>query len=145
MMARVLLALALAGFFVATASAEDIYKWVDAQGRLHFSSQPPKGVKAQKMVPRATKPAAAPAATWRQRLEQSNLRRLQTQQQERQDAKKQQQRTQRCLAARRALEILNRDQRLYRVNDQGEREYLNDEQRQSAKAATNQEVATYCQ
>jgi Domain of unknown function (DUF4124) len=135
----------IAGLLAAAASAEDMYKWVDADGHLHFGSTPPVGVKAQKMAPTATEPAAsAPTPSWRQQLEMSNIRRQQQRQQEEQSTKKQRQLTQRCVAAQRELDVLNHGGAVYRVNAQGKRDYMSDEQRQAAIAAANQRVAAYC-
>jgi hypothetical protein len=144
-MVKQALFLIVAGVVAAAAGAEDMYKWVDDQGQLHFGSRPPAGVKAQKMAPSAAEPAvAAPTPAWRQELEQSNLRHLHEQQQKEQDAKAQQQRARRCLAARQEFDILNKGRPIYRVDSQGEREYMSDEQRQAAIASANQRVVDNC-
>ena len=44
---------------IGSASAEPIYKWVDARGVTHFSAQPPQG-SAASLVPHAKQPPAAP-------------------------------------------------------------------------------------
>jgi len=47
----------------ATASASQVYKWVDAQGNTHFGAQPPQGQEATSVNTGVAppKPAAAPA------------------------------------------------------------------------------------
>ena len=140
----------IAGLIAAVAAhAEDVYKWVDDQGQVHFGSQPPAGVKARKMGASAAEPASEspqqPAqASWRQQLGKSNLQRLQKQQQDEQAAQKEQQLTQRCLSAQKEVDSLTRRGAVYRVNTQGEREYLSDAERQTALEAANQRVGTYC-
>jgi glutaredoxin len=57
-MLRALLALALLA--AATAPAQGLYRWSDAQGRIHYSSEPPPGVKAAEVRAR-TNTYAAPA------------------------------------------------------------------------------------
>jgi hypothetical protein len=146
-MKRTPLILIVIGLTSATgmASAEDVYKWVDADGHLHFGSQPPAQANARKMAPSSADPAAATSApTWQQQMGQAGVRRVQKQQREDQDARKQQELAQRCLSAQRSLDTLNRERPVYSVNGQGEREYLSDAQRQSAVAAANQRVAAYC-
>lgn len=127
------------------AAAEDVYKWVDADGQIHFGSRPPAGARATRMAPSSTEPApATPNANWQQQLGQSNMRRLQKQQSEEQDARKQQQMARRCQSAQESLDILTRGGAVYQVNSRGEREYLGDEQRQAAIASAHQRVAAYC-
>lgn len=60
MRAALLLALALCA---AGASAGDLYRWVDAEGRVQFGDAPPPGVKAEKLGIRSrpTDPAAQAA------------------------------------------------------------------------------------
>lgn len=47
----------------ATATAGQIYKWVDAQGNTHFGAQPPEGQAAAEVNPNITQPKIAPPAT----------------------------------------------------------------------------------
>lgn len=132
----------------ASAAAEDIYKWTDDDGHVHFGSQPPAGAKARKMAPAGSEPppaaTPAPAPNWQQRLGQSNVRQLEKRKKEEQDESNRQQLNQRCAAAQQSLDTLTHGGGVYRVNAQGEREFLSDEQRQAAIAAANQRVAAYC-
>jgi hypothetical protein len=139
--------LIIAGVVAAAISvhAEDIYKWVDGQGQVHFGSQPPMGAKAKRMNPSAPAQGAVdPASSWQQQLTRSNMRHLQKQQGEDQAARKQQQDNQRCLAARASVDSLNRGGAVYRLDSQGAREYFSEEERQAAMANANQRVAAYC-
>jgi glutaredoxin len=49
-MLRTLLVLVLLG--AASASAQALYRWTDAEGRIHYSSEPPPGTKATVVRPR---------------------------------------------------------------------------------------------
>lgn len=62
-MLRALLALVLLA--AAAASAQGLYRWTDAQGRIHYSSEPPPGAKATTVRPRVNSynaPAQSQAA-----------------------------------------------------------------------------------
>lgn len=129
------------------AGAEGVYKWVDAQGRTHFGSAPPPGQKTERLNSQTATPEAAPAQgnrSWQEQLDLSNQRRQQAREKEQASAKSEQENQQRCLAARRLLDSLQGGGARYRVNDQGERDYLDDNQRQAALDSASQRVATYC-
>jgi hypothetical protein len=146
MVIRLLVPVAIA-LLAGIASAEGVYKWVDAQGRTHFGSAPPPGQKTEKLNSQTATPAAAPTQggrSWQEQLELSNQRRQQAREAEQAGAKAEQENQQRCLAARRSLDSLQGGGARYRVNEQGERDYLDDNQRQAALDAASQRVATYC-
>lgn len=131
----------------APAGAEGVYKWVDAQGRTHFGGTPPPGQKTEPLHNQTATPQAAPAQggrSWQEQLDLSNQRRQQAQEKEQASAKAEQENQQRCLAARRSLDSLQGGGARYRINDQGERDYLDDSQRQAALDTASQRVATYC-
>ena len=55
----------LGGWYAASASAQQVYKWTDAQGVVHYTTTPPpKDQQAEtvKLAPEPSAPAAAPAA-----------------------------------------------------------------------------------
>jgi hypothetical protein len=132
---------------VLPAAAEGVYKWVDAQGRTHFGSAPPPGQRTEQLSSHSAAPDAAPAQgnrSWQEQLELSNQRREQVREKQQAEARSEQDNRQRCLAAREALESLDRGGARYYLNAQGEREYINDTQRQAARDTASQRVATYC-
>lgn len=146
MVTRHLLPLAFV-LMVAPAAAEGVYKWVDAQGRTHFGSTPPPGQKTEQLNSQSGTAEAAPAQggrSWQEQLDLSNQRRQQTHEKEQASAKADQESQQRCLAARRMLDSLQGGGARYRINDQGERDYLDDNQRQAELDMARQRAATYC-
>lgn len=146
MVIRHLLPLVLA-LVVAPAAAEGVYKWVDAQGRTHFGSRPPPGQKTEELGGSASAPEAVPAQggrSWQEQLELSNQRRQLAREKEQATAKSEQEGRQRCLAARNALDSLDSGGARYYLNAQGERQYIDDAQRQAARDQAAQRVATYC-
>lgn len=146
MVIRHLLPVAFA-LIVAPAAADGVYKWVDAQGRTHFGSAPPPGQRTERVSTNAAndKATQAPSSrSWQDQLELSNQRRQQVREKEQADERAQQENRQRCLSARESLNSLERGGARYYLNAQGEREYLDDSQRQAERDAAAQRVATYC-
>lgn len=129
-----------------SACAEGVHKWVDAQGHVHFGDTPPVGQKTERVNVSATPAQAAPAQgkDWQEQLQLSNQRRQQERDKEQAAAKRQRENDQRCIAARNVVDSLERGGARYRLNTQGEREYLDDNQRLAARDAAQQRVAAYC-
>jgi hypothetical protein len=130
-----------------SACAEGVHKWKDAQGHVHFGDTPPVGQKTERVDVGTTPAQAAPAQgkDWQEQLQLSNQRRQQERDKEQVAAKHQRENDQRCIAARNVVDSLDRGGARYRLNTQGEREYLDDSQRQAARDAAHQRVAAYCQ
>jgi hypothetical protein len=121
-----LLGLALAAMTV-SASAQ-VYEWRDAQGRLIYGDMPPVGVDAKLIRGASIRPAPAPgqegaaaepepAADEDETPQETIARGLAAV------------RDQACGQARGQLAALESEERIARVNAQGEREFLTDEQR----------------
>jgi len=156
-MKKILLILSI----LASASAfAGLNKWVDADGKVHYSDQPPPA-NVEATVLRSTTGAAAPAAagdaaasgvpatpkTFAER--EAELKKAQQARQEAaaKAAKEQADaaaKMESCTAARKNLSMLEEGMRMVEINDKGERYYLNDEQRQQRIAKAQQDVSTYC-
>jgi hypothetical protein len=134
-------------FMAGSACAEGVHKWVDAQGRVHFGDTPPAGQKTERINVSAPPVQAEPtqARDWQEQLQLSNQRRQLEREKEQVAAKRQRENDQRCIAARNVVDSLERGGARYRINAQGEREYLDDNQRQATRDAARQRVAAYCQ
>jgi hypothetical protein len=145
----VLLSLVLSS---AAVSAE-MYRWVDSQGRVHYSDEPPPaGAKSSKTVtppPPSYSPSgeAAKPKTWQEkdvefRQRQSTQAEAQAKKEkEEADAK---QKKQNCEIARKQLQTIESGQRISDINEKGEREYLDDAARQKALEDARRTVDTWC-
>lgn len=144
----VLLSLALS-----SAVCAEMYRWVDSQGRVHYSDEPPPaGAKSSKTVtppPPSYSPAgeAAKPKTWQEK--DMEFRQRQSTQAEAQAKKEKaeadaKQKKQNCEIARKQLQILESGQRVSDVNAAGEREYLDDAARQKAIEDARRTVDTWC-
>lgn len=134
------------------AFASDIYKWTDEDGTVHYGDRPAAGSERLDIVSRPTDPEAAKASYERfvaaepeqpaseeaaQPAEEPSLTRAERIQQRQELAEK-------CADARERLQRHLVARRIYRVNDAGERVYLDDAQTQAAKEKAQQKVDEFC-
>jgi hypothetical protein len=148
-----LIALLVALFFVAGA----VYKWVDDQGKVHYSDKPPPGREAQ-VVPLAPGPTTEQQAQAEQRLRairESAQREATTREAERvhetqQQAAQQSQTAaaalavQICADARVQRMTLDLQVPVYRRGRGGGRTFMADADRPAAKKSLDETIATYC-
>lgn len=129
-------------------------KWVDADGKVHYSDQPPPpNVKAQTLRmtsdAAAPTPASAPAAPKTIAEREADMKKAQqakeeaadkgAKEQARLDAEKEY-----CDAAQKNLLLLLEGTRMVDIDASGERSYLSDEQRQQRIEKVRQDIGTYC-
>ncbi|HEX8961354.1 MAG TPA: DUF4124 domain-containing protein [Rhodocyclaceae bacterium] len=137
----------LAGVACSQVLAET-YKWVDANGRTHFSDAPPADRPAApiKLRPLAPAQALVPAPTrdWRTELQEYNVRHAQEEAQQRVAEQNSRNQARECAMARGELDLLHRG-RVFRYDANGERQYLNDKEIPAAIEATQERVGRYCQ
>ena len=130
------------------ASAQQIWKWRDAQGQVHVSDHPPPAGASVLQKPSGTPitaadlganatsapaAAAAPAASGAKPAVDPELARRKAEADKKkadllaqQQAQQKQLAQQQCAAAREQLRVLGSGVRIVRVNDKGEREYMDD-------------------
>ena len=137
-------------------SAQQIYKWTDAQGQVHYTTEPPPGgAKPQKSL--AVPPSLAPAASgngkasapksfaekeleFRQRrIAAEEARAKQAQEQAAQKDKQQN-----CQQAQAQLRALQSGARVAKFNEKGERVYLEDSQREQEIQAAQKAADSWC-
>lgn len=136
------------------APAQQVYKWVDAQGVTHYtSSPPPPGVAAKVLqAPPVPTPPASTANPAQRQIDQAkrlSAEREQAEASQRQarDAAQQAQATQlaECANARQQLDAVSRGGPVFRYNTTGGRDYLPDSERDAEIARWQQQVNTLCQ
>ncbi len=152
MRAAVLLTGVLMLGIMSSASGEVIYKWVDNEGVTHFSEAPPPGVAAEPTSIRTrytnrqalqarldTAAAQSTAVATRRQHEKEQAAEDKT------AAKSNEQtRTENCERAKTRLLTYNTARRLYRPLENGEREYLTDEELDSERAEAEKLVNDFC-
>ena len=149
----VLLVLASASAFAA------VSKWVDAEGRVHYSDKPPPGMNAEILRP-ASEPdntrvtsgvagASTPATPKTIAEREAELKKAQQAKQAEAEktAKKQaadETRKANCDTAQQNLRTLQEGIRMIEVNANGERSYLDDKQRQQRIEKAQQDISNLC-
>ncbi len=133
-------------------SAQTIYKWVDTEGVTHFSARPPQNVEAERTAIRlrqsnrqalqaridSTSQRNAAVAT-RKKLEKEQATEDQAN-----IAEDKKIRADNCEKARTNLLTYNTARRLYRPQESGDREYLDDAELDSERAAAQKLVDEWC-
>ena len=161
-MKRLSVAILLALCVSLPASAQ-LYKWVDADGRVQYSDKPPPGnIKAEKLSApaRAAAPAASDAkgaapkdaakagpkstAEQEQAFRKRQLDAAKAQEEEGQKQAQARERTENCRRAQAALSNLQIGGRLARVDEKGERVYMDDQQIAQETAKAQREAAAAC-
>lgn len=132
---KLLLMITLAA--VAVTATAQVYKWKDAQGRMHYSDTPPPQGGSEVMnsrdIPVSTiaTPKAPPITAKAPAAQASEVTQIQK------DPKV-------CQEARARKSFLQTGQLARTVNEKGEVEYLSDERRQSQIAEADKAIATHC-
>lgn len=142
----------------ATVVHAQVYRWVDPDGRVHYSDQPPPGARQYEQL-RGGRPAAPEAAPENQAAEtpappsyqeqDAEFRRRQVERAERaaQEQKAREEaavRQRQCSEARNQLAALQSGQRIARFNAQGEREILDEAQMAAELERARKAVAGLC-
>ena len=125
------------------ASAE-IYRWTDANGQVHFGEAPRAGaVQVEVKAPALQQDAAA--AERQQRSERFFQARREEQQQNSEKAQQQQAKTaQECQQLREQYAELAHGGTFYKVDAQGERQYYDEAQLDSARSRLKASLAQRC-
>lgn len=150
----------IAGFATVPALGQT-YKWKDADGKIHYSDQPPPpGAKEEATVkrkPGAQAPApagdakAAPAAnkakTYQEQEAEFRKRQVEAAEKdaaERKKAAEEAEKKQNCAKAQAQVATLQAGGRVTRVNANGEKEYLSDAQIAQDLESARKSVASWC-
>ncbi|MCK6433297.1 MAG: DUF4124 domain-containing protein [Burkholderiaceae bacterium] len=157
----------LCAALVAALPAHAQWKWKDSSGQVHISDRPPPADvpdasilqrPAAPTVRRAAPAAAAasvaasgPSAASRPRVDSELEARMKKAEQEQKAKAKAEEervaasRAENCRRARQQLAALESGMRVVRMNDKGEREYLDDAQRAAEVQRARQLIASECQ
>lgn len=138
----------------ASAVAE-LNKWVDANGKVHYSDQPPPANVKAKTLRSASDAAgsastsSAPAAPKTIAEREAELKKAQQAKKEAADKAAQEQakkevRKTNCTAAQQGLRTLQEGTRIVEIDANGERSYLDDKQRQQRIVKAQQDISTFC-
>jgi len=144
--------LALCLLLISTSSHAEVNKWIDAEGKVHYSDMPPADTKVttiSRKPPEILTPATSAAAPktlaereveWKksQKAKEEAAQKV-AQEQEAASIKQKN-----CENARNNLSILENSPALLTYNEKGERIIADDATRKQRTEETRQAVSTYC-
>lgn len=146
MMAR--LGLLLLSLLIATAGAQAaVYRWVDKDGKVHYSDKPPSGEQgAAERVNIDTQPADPEkiAALEKQLAEESAAKEERQTEDAQQAQEELARRQQQCRMAVQNLAAVDNTNRMFTTTADGERRYYNDAEVAAAKRQAQARVDQYC-
>jgi len=141
----------LFAFLILSAANADagLNKWVDSNGKVHYSDQPPPtGVEATTLRT-ARPPVSAPAASKSYAEREAELKKArQSEAEAAERAAEQQSNTEieksNCTTAQQALRSLQQGGRIVEYDEKGERRYLGDDERQQRIDKMQGEIGKWC-
>jgi len=135
------------------AGASEIYKWIDADGNVHYGDRPvgPNANTAERLliVSKPTDPSQVQAMVDARRERQSASLEAREQRAEEEKTRSQKRaeaadQAKQCESARATLQKYTQSRRLYRLDDSGERVYLDEQQMEEARQRMQAQVEEYC-
>lgn len=139
-------AFAVAVLLAAATAGAQIYEWKDEKGKTHFSDKPPPGSARAQQI--GESPVSSPTQKTTADRELDYRKRQKEAQDKAEKTTKDQaanaDRKESCEAARRLLETLESGERVALRNDQGERYYMDDAQREQESAKARQLIRSAC-
>lgn len=133
------------------AMANEIYKWTDENGTVHYGDRPSGAATEERLAMTFTRTDnAAVQQRVQARVEATAARQearsaaAQAQVEAAEKEAEAAERAERCDKARARLEQFLQSQRLYRMDENGERVYLDDAQRETARQKAEEQITEYC-
>lgn len=135
---------------IAPNAGADVYKWVDDRGRVHYGDSPPPDQSVQS-VRTPPPPPEEEVLRSRSRMDELTEDRKSDQEQEAQRRKEETAaereriaRENRCRAAKRELHVLELERPVYRLDEEGNRVYLDDDRRATEIGRARGRIRDYC-
>ncbi len=129
--------------------AGEVYKWVDENGKVHYSDKPfHKDARPMKLKNQPTKKqveqARKQAETLQVRMNDLKQEQYDKAEQDIVDKNKAIKLSNTCKTAKKRLKMLNMQARIFRTDKQGNRHYMDDEERQKQISKLNQNISLHC-
>jgi hypothetical protein len=137
--------------FAASATANEIYKWIDENGNIHYEDRPSGAATEERLsVSYGRTDSSAVNNRIQARLDRQSERAeaksqaAAAEQEAAENAAAAAEKQRACESARARLESYLQSRRLYRTDANGERVYLDDSQRQEARQKAEDQVSEFC-
>lgn len=132
-----------------TAAAQQVYRWVDKNGEVHYTQTPPPSTSVHPSnvlinAPPADSTAARDAQNLVQQMQQAKANQAQAAQQQAQVEAAKRAQQQRCNQLRSRLQILEQVGPVATVDPQGNRTYWTDAQHTQAEQQLQNEINSQC-
>lgn len=149
---RIALSCAIAAMILSmSAMANDIYKWTDADGNVYYEDRPSGAATEERLdITYRSTDSSAVQKRVKARIDAKTAREeAQTvaaaaSQEAADNAAVETERNDRCQKSRARLDSYRQARRLYRTDENGERVYLDDTQRQEARQKAEEQIAELC-
>ncbi len=148
-MRRGVVALLASLLCVTSIAAGEIYRWVDAHGKVHYGDRPGRSAAQKVEIAHPTRePTKAIDGQRRQKqqrlLKAFEIERKQKQQKQRRVRKEKQHLERDCARARKELRDIRNARYLYQKGKDGERKIFTDSQRQAATRELEDTIGKHC-
>jgi len=149
---RIVLSCAVMAMTIASgAMANEIYKWTDENGNVHYEDRPSGATTEERLdITYRRTDGSAVQKRVQTRVDAQTSRReaasvaAAAQQEAADNAAADEARKQKCDRSRARLESYLQSRRLYRTDENGERVYLDDAQRQEARQKAEEQISEFC-
>lgn len=149
---RIVLSCAVMAMTIASgAMANEIYKWTDENGDVHYEDRPSGAATEERLdITYRRTDGSAVQKRVQTRVDAQTSRReaasvaAAAQQEAADNAAADEARKQKCDRSRARLESYLQSRRLYRTDENGERVYLDDAQRQEARQKAEEQISEFC-
>lgn len=149
---QIILTCALAAIgFAGSVMANEIYKWTDENGNIHYEDRPRGATTEQRLSltyqrtdSSAVQNRIQSQMSAREAREEAKTAAAEAEQEAADEAAAEAERQQACERARDSLERYMQARRIYRTDANGERVYLDDTQRQEARQKAEDQVSEFC-
>jgi len=135
---------------LALGAGNEVFKWVDDEGKIHYGDSAPGNHDAEtvKIAPPPKGASVLQSNTLFQDMEEREKLREQVeaerQKAEAVAAQEEERRRMQCRYATQELHVLEREQPVYRLDDNGDRVYLTDEERAAKIREVREQAAKFC-
>jgi len=147
---KILLALTTLFFFATPATAE-MYRWVDTQGKVHYSDQPPveksKSSKTLSIPNQPTAPSAESTKSWQEKeldYKKRQAAAAESETKKKKEADDAKAKVENCDKARKSLKALEEGGRINTYDEKGNRSVMDDAQRAKAMTDAKKSVSEWC-
>lgn len=138
-------------FFIAAPASAEMYRWVDAQGKVHYTDQPPaetsKSSKKLDIPNKPASPATAGGKSWQEKeldFKKRQSASAESEAKKKKEADDAKTKAENCEKSKKALRSLEEGGRVKTYDDKGNPVVMDDAQRAKATSDAKKSVSEWC-